>query len=73
MDDVTKYGPVDGDPISTEEIPCEFDPNLAPGTEKVVQKVNQELKQQQQLMSILIQEKKLAKVNQQKNNKTTSG
>ena len=43
MDDVTKYGPVDGDPItSTEEIPFdkkrEFDPNLAPGTEKVVQK-----------------------------------
>ena len=42
MDDVTKYGPVDGDPItSTEEIPfdkSEFDPNLAPGTEKVVQK-----------------------------------
>ena len=70
---------VDGDPIiSTKEIPFnkkrEFDPNLAPGTEKVVQKVNQELKQQQhQLMSILIQEKKLAKVNQQKNNKTTSG
>ena len=47
MDDVTKYGPVDGDSItSTEEIPFdkkrEFDPNLAPGTEKVVQKVNQE-------------------------------
>ena len=43
---MTKYGPVDGDPItSTEEIPFdknEFDPNLAPGTEKVVQKVNQE-------------------------------
>ena len=43
---------VDGDPIiSTKEIPFnkkrEFDPNLAPGTEKVVQKVNQELKQQQ--------------------------
>ncbi|HDY9505687.1 TPA: E domain-containing protein, partial [Staphylococcus argenteus] len=43
VDDVTKYGPVDGDPItSTEEIPFnkkrEFDPNLAPGTEKVVQK-----------------------------------
>ena len=54
---------VDGDPItSTKEIPFnkkrEFDPNLAPGTEKVVQKVNQELKQQQhQLMSILILEK----------------
>ena len=52
--------------ISTKEIPFnkkrEFDPNLAPGTEKVVQKGNQELKQQQhQLMSILIQEKKLAK------------
>ncbi len=52
MDDVTKYGPVDGDPItSTEEIPFdkkrEFDPNLAPGTEKVVQKVDQEQKQLQ--------------------------
>ena len=43
MDDVTKYGPVDGDPIvDKEEIPFdkkrEFDPNLKPGTEKVVQK-----------------------------------
>ncbi len=39
VDDVTKYGPVDGDPItSTEEIPFdkkrEFDPNLAPGTRR---------------------------------------
>ncbi|WP_049387021.1 E domain-containing protein, partial [Staphylococcus epidermidis] len=43
VDDVTKYGPVDGDPItSTEEIPFdkkrEFDPDLEPGTEEVVQK-----------------------------------
>ncbi|WP_368872623.1 G5 domain-containing protein, partial [Staphylococcus haemolyticus] len=43
VDDVTKYGPVDGDPITeTKEIPYEtkreFDPNLAPGEEKVVQK-----------------------------------
>ena len=47
MDDVTKYGPVDGDPIvDKEEIPFdkkrEFDPNLKPGTEKVVQKVKME-------------------------------
>ena len=43
MDDVTKYGPVDGDPIvDKEEIPYEtkreFDPNLKAGEEKVVQK-----------------------------------
>ena len=43
VDDVTKYGPVDGDPIvDKEEIPYEtkreFDKDLAPGTEKVVQK-----------------------------------
>ncbi|PNZ79792.1 peptidase, partial [Staphylococcus hominis subsp. novobiosepticus] len=43
MDDVTKYGPVDGDPIiEKEEIPFdkkrEFDPKLEPGTEEVVQK-----------------------------------
>ena len=36
MDDVTKYGPVDGDPIvDKEEIPYEtkreFDPNLKAG------------------------------------------
>ena len=36
VDDVTKYGPVDGDPItSTEEIPFdkkrEFNPDLKPG------------------------------------------
>ena len=47
MDDVTKYGPVDGDPItSTEEIPFdkkrEFNPDLKPGEERVKQKVNQE-------------------------------
>ncbi|MEJ7235567.1 E domain-containing protein, partial [Staphylococcus epidermidis] len=43
VDDVTKYGPVDGDPIiDKEEIPYEttreFDPNLKPGEEEVVQK-----------------------------------
>ncbi|MCG1652973.1 E domain-containing protein, partial [Staphylococcus epidermidis] len=43
VDDVTKYGPVDGDPIiDKEEIPFdkkrEFDPNLKPGEEEVVQK-----------------------------------
>ena len=47
VDDVTKYGPVDGDPITeTKEIPYEtkreFDPHLAPGTEEVVQKVKME-------------------------------
>ena len=47
MDDVTKYGPVDGDPIvDKEEIPYEtkreFDPNLKAGEEKVVQKVKME-------------------------------
>ena len=47
VDDVTKYGPVDGDPItSTEEIPFdkkrEFNPDLKPGEERVKQKVNQE-------------------------------
>ena len=46
MDDVTKYGPVDGDRLRQRKkfrlIKREFDPNLAPGTEKVVQKVNQE-------------------------------
>ena len=35
VDDVTKYGPVDGDPMSTEEIPFdkkrEFNPDLKPG------------------------------------------
>ena len=43
VDDVTKYGPVDGDPItSTEEIPFdkkrEFNPDLKPGKERVKQK-----------------------------------
>ena len=52
MDDVTKYGPVDGDPItSTEEIPFdkkrEFNPDLKPGEERVKQKVDQEQKQLQ--------------------------
>ena len=47
MDDVTKYGPVDGNPIvDKEEIPYEtkrkFNPDLAPGTEEVVQKVKME-------------------------------
>ena len=46
MDDVTKYGPVDSDPIIEKErfrlIKREFDPNLKPGTEEVVQKVKME-------------------------------
>ena len=46
MDDVTKYGPVDGDPIIEKKrfrlIKREFDPNLKPGTEEVVQKVKME-------------------------------
>ena len=46
VDDVTKYGPVDGDPIvDKEEIPYETkrgDPNLKAGEEKVVQKVKME-------------------------------
>ena len=46
MDDVTKYGPVDGDPIiEKEEIPFDknvIDPKLEPGTEEVVQKVKME-------------------------------
>ncbi|HDA1950834.1 TPA: E domain-containing protein, partial [Staphylococcus aureus] len=42
VDDVTKYGPVDGDPIkSTEDIPFEttreFNPDLKPGEERVKQ------------------------------------
>ena len=78
MDDVTKYGPVDGDPItSTEEIPFdknEFDPNLAPGTEKVVQKGEPGTKTiTTPTTKNPLTGKKLAKVNQQKNNKTTSG
>ena len=52
MDDVTKYGPVDGDPIvDKEEIPFdkkrEFDPNLKPGEEEVVQKGENGEKQSQ--------------------------
>ena len=72
MDDVTKYGPKVGNPItSTEEIPFDkkrvFNPDLKPGEERVKQKVNQEQKQlQHQYWLILLQEKKLAKVNQQK-------
>ena len=47
MDDVTKYGPVDGDPIvDKEEIPYEtkreFDPNLKAGEEKLSKKVKME-------------------------------
>ena len=46
VDDVTKYGPVDGDPIIEKKrfrlIKREFDPNLKPGTEEVVQKVKME-------------------------------
>ena len=56
MDDVTKYGPVDGDPIIEKKrfrlIKREFDPNLKPGTEEVVQKVKMEKKQQHQLRKI---------------------
>ncbi|WP_428700958.1 E domain-containing protein [Staphylococcus coagulans] len=42
VDDITKYGPKEGNPqVTTEEIPFEkkreFNPNLAPGTEKVKQ------------------------------------
>ena len=52
VDGVTKYGPVDGDPIvDKEEIPYEtkreFDKDLAPGTEKVVQKGENGEKQSQ--------------------------
>ena len=52
VDDVTKYGPVDGDPIvDKEEIPYEtkreFDPNLKAGEEKVVQKGENGEKQSQ--------------------------
>ena len=57
MDDVTKYGPVDGDPIIEKErfrlIKREFDPKLKPGTEEVVQKgENGEKQQQHQLRKI---------------------
>ena len=42
MDDVTKYGPKVGNPItSTEEIPYDknvFNPDLKPGEERVKQK-----------------------------------
>ena len=58
VDDVTKYGPVDGDPIvEKEEIPYEtkrkFNPDLAPGTEEVVQNgENGEKQLQHQLRKI---------------------
>ena len=58
VDDVTKYGPVDGNPIvDKEEIPYEtkrkFNPDLAPGTEEVVQKgENGEKQLQHQLRKI---------------------
>ena len=47
VDDVTKYGPVDGDPItSTEEIPFdkkrEFNPDLKPAKSVLNRKANQE-------------------------------
>ena len=46
MDDVTKYGPVDGDPIIEKKrfrlIKREFNPDLAPGTEKSYKKVKME-------------------------------
>ncbi len=52
VDDVTKYGPVDGDPItSTEEIPFdkkrEFNPDLKPAKSVLNKKANQEQKQLQ--------------------------
>ena len=51
MDDVTKYGPVDGDPIIEKKrfrlIKREFDPKLEPGTEEVVQKGENGEKQSQ--------------------------
>ena len=77
MDDVTKYGPVDGDPItSTEEIPFdkkrEFNPDLKPGEERVKQKGEPGTKTitTPTTKNPLTGEK--LKVNQQKNNKTTS-
>ena len=78
MDDVTKYGPVDGDPItSTEEIPFdkkrEFNPDLKPGEERVKQKGEPGTKTiTTPTTKNPLTGKKLAKVNQQKNNKTTS-
>ena len=51
VDGVTKYGPVDGAIVDKEEIPYEtkreFDKDLAPGTEKVVQKGENGEKQSQ--------------------------
>ena len=76
MDDVTKYGPVDGDPItSTEEIPFdkkrEFNPDLKPGEERVKQKGEPGTKTiTTPTTKNPLTGKKLAKVNQQKNNKT---
>ena len=64
MDDVTKYGPVDGNPIvDKEEIPYEtkrkFNPDLAPGTEEVVQKgENGEKQLQHQLRKSINRRKK---------------
>ena len=57
MDDVTKYGPVDGDPIvDKEEIPFdkkrEFDPNLKPGTESCPKGENGEKQSQHQQRKI---------------------
>ena len=75
MDDVTKYGPVDGDPItSTEEIPFdkkrEFNPDLKPGEERVKQKVTRNKTITTPTTKNPLTGEKL--VNQQKNNKTTS-
>ena len=57
MDGVTKYGPVDGDPIvDKEEIPYEtkreFDKDLAPGTESCTKGENGEKQSQHQQRKI---------------------
>ena len=78
MDDVTKYGPVDGDPItSTEEIPFdkkrEFNPDLKPGEERVKQKVTRNKTITTPTTKNPLTGKKLAKVTNRRNYKTTSG
>ena len=71
MDDVTKYGPVDGDPItSTEEIPFdkkrEFNPDLKPGEERVKQKGTRNKTITTPTTKNPLTGEKLAKANQQK-------
>ena len=78
VDDVTKYGPVDGDPITeTKEIPYEtkreFDPKLAPGTEEVVQKVKMEKNNHNTNNENPLTNEKLVKVNQPKKSQRSSG